>query len=67
LCFAAIETNEKKAKEILIKKGVITEGKRLSRAQRRKRRLLTLKLDAEDKAKNNPTTEAAKEVRVYPE
>ncbi len=67
LCFAAIETNEKKAKEILIKSGIITEGKRLSGAQRRKRRLLTLKLDAEDKAKNNPTTDAAKEVRVYPE
>jgi hypothetical protein len=53
LCFAAIETNEKKAKEILIKSGVITEGKRLSGAQRRKRRLLTLQLDAEDKAKND--------------
>jgi hypothetical protein len=51
----------------LVEKGVITEGKRLSGSQRRKRRQLTLKLDAEEKAKNNPATDAVKEVRIYPE
>jgi hypothetical protein len=64
---AIVNTNEKKARDILVEKGVITEGKRLSGSQRRKRWLLTLQLDAEEKAKNNPASDAAKEVRVYPE
>jgi hypothetical protein len=64
---AIVDTNEKKARDILVEKGVITEGKRLSGSQRRKRRQLTLKLDVEEKARNNPATDAVKEVRVYPE
>ena len=64
---AIVNTNEKKARDILVEKGVITEGKRLSGSQRRKRRRLTLELDAEEKARNNPATDAVKEVRVHPE
>jgi hypothetical protein len=54
-------TNDQRAKEILIKMGEITGGKKLSGAQRRKRRLLTLKLDAEEKEKKE------KEIRICPE
>jgi hypothetical protein len=44
-------TNEQKAKAILVEQGVITDPKkRLSGSQRRKRRKLTLELDAKDKA-----------------
>jgi hypothetical protein len=64
---AIVNTNEKKARDILVEKGVITEGKRLSGSQRRKRRRLTLELDAEEKAKNNPASDAVKEVWVHPE
>ncbi len=42
-------TVEQRAKDILIAKGSIVAGKRLSGAQRRKRRQLTLELEAEDK------------------
>jgi hypothetical protein len=52
-----VNANEQKAKEILIERGVITDAKkRLSGSQRRKRRRLTLELDAKDAA-------AAKDVR----
>jgi hypothetical protein len=54
-------TNDQRAKEILIKTGEITAGKKLSGAQRRKRRQLTLKLDAEEKEKKE------KEIRICPE
>jgi hypothetical protein len=64
---AIVNTNEKKARDILVEKGVITEGKRLSGSQRRKRRRLTLELDAEEKAKNNPASDAVKEGWVHPE
>jgi hypothetical protein len=52
-------TAEQRAKDILIKDGSIVAGKKLSGAQRRKRRLLTLKLEAEEKKK--------KEIRICPE
>jgi hypothetical protein len=42
-------TNDQRVKEILIKAGAITAGKKLSGAQRRKRRLLTLHLDTKEK------------------
>jgi hypothetical protein len=42
-------TAEQRAKDILIAEGSIVAGKRLSGAQRRKRRQLTLELEAEDK------------------
>ncbi len=42
-------TAEQRAKDILIPKGSIVAGKRLSRAQRRKRRQLTLELEAEER------------------
>jgi hypothetical protein len=42
-------TAEQRAKDILIAKGSIVAGKRLSGAQRRKRRQLTLELEAEEK------------------
>jgi hypothetical protein len=42
-------TAEQRAKDILIAKGSIVAGKRLSGAQRRKRRQLTLELEAEDR------------------
>ncbi len=54
-------TNDQRAKEILIKEGKITAGKKLSGAQRRKPRLLTLQLDAEEKEKKE------KEIRICPE
>jgi hypothetical protein len=38
------------------------EGKRLLGSQIRKRRLLTLQLDEEDKAKNNLATDSALEI-----
>jgi hypothetical protein len=54
-------TAEQRAKDILIKDGSIVVGKKLSGAQRRKRRNLTLKLEAEEKAKKD------KEIRICPE
>jgi hypothetical protein len=54
-------TAEQRAKDILIKDGSIVAGKKLSGAQRRKRRLLTLQLEAEEKAKKD------KEIRICPE
>jgi hypothetical protein len=54
-------TNDQRVKEILIKAGAITAGKKLSGAQRRKRRLLTLQLDAEEKELKD------KEIRICPE
>jgi hypothetical protein len=42
-------TAEQRAKDILIAEGSIVAGKRLSGAQRRKRRQLTLELEAEEK------------------
>jgi hypothetical protein len=54
-------TAEQRAKDILIKDGTIVAGKKLSGAQRRKRRQLTLKLEAEDKKKKD------KDVQIYPE
>ncbi len=47
--------------EILIKAGAIMAGKKLSWTQRRKRRLLTLQLDAEEKEKKD------KEIWISPE
>ena len=52
-------TAEQRAKDILIKDGSIVTGKKLSGAQRRKRRQLTLKLEAEDKKR--------KDVQICPE
>jgi hypothetical protein len=46
-------TTEQRAKDILIAKGSIVAGKRLSGAQRRKRRQLTLELEAEDRNKKD--------------
>ncbi len=46
-------TAEQRAKDILIAKGSIVVGKRLSGAQRRKRRQLTLELEAEDRKKKD--------------
>jgi hypothetical protein len=46
-------TAEQRAKDILIKDGSIVASKKLSGAQRRKCRQLTLKLEAEDKKKKN--------------
>jgi hypothetical protein len=54
-------TAEQRAKDILIKEGSIVTGKKLSGAQRRKRRLLTLRLEAEEKEKKE------KEIRICPE
>ncbi len=48
-------TAEQRAKDILIKDGSIVAGKKLSGVQRRKQRLLTLKLEAEDKKKKDKT------------
>ncbi len=45
-------TAEQRAKDILIKDGSIVAGKKLSGAQRRKRRKLTLELEAEDRKKD---------------
>jgi hypothetical protein len=42
-------TNNQRVKEILIKVGAIMAGKKLSGAQRRKCRLFTLQLEAEEK------------------
>jgi hypothetical protein len=61
LVFNQEVTNDQRAKEILIKTGAITVGKKLSGAQRRKRRLLTLQLDAEEKEKKD------NEIRICPE
>jgi hypothetical protein len=46
-------TAEQRAKDILIANGSIVAGKRLSGAQRRKRRQLTLELEAEDRKKKD--------------
>ncbi len=54
-------TVEQRAKDILIAKGSIMAGKRLSGAQRRKRRQLTLELEAEDRKKKD------KDVLICPE
>jgi hypothetical protein len=54
-------TAEQRAKDILIKDGSIVAGKKLSGAQRRKPRQLTLKLEAEDKKKKD------KDVQICPE
>jgi hypothetical protein len=54
-------TAEQRAKDILIKEGSIVAGKKLSGAQRRKRRLLTLRLEAEEKEKRE------KEIWICPE
>ena len=54
-------TAEQRAKDILIAKGSIVAGKRLSGAQRRKRRQLTLELEAEDRKKKD------KNVQICPE
>jgi hypothetical protein len=54
-------TTEQRAKDILIAKGSIVAGKRLSGAQRRKRRQLTLELEAEDRKKKD------KDVLICPE
>jgi hypothetical protein len=54
-------TAEQGAKDILIKDGLIVAGKKLSGAQRRKRRILTLQLEAEEKGKKE------KEIQIYPE
>jgi hypothetical protein len=54
-------TAEQRAKDILIAKGSIVAGKKLSGAQRRKRRQLTLELEAEDKKKKD------KNVQICPE
>jgi hypothetical protein len=44
------KTNETRAKEIMIERGIITEpNKRLSGSQRRKRRLITKELEEEAK------------------
>jgi hypothetical protein len=53
-------TVEQRAKDILIEDGSIVAGKKLSGAQRRKCRQLTLKLEAEDKQKD-------KNVQICPE
>jgi hypothetical protein len=50
---------EQRAKDILIEDGSIVAGKKLSGAQRRKRRFLTLQLEAEEKEK--------KTVQICPE
>jgi hypothetical protein len=55
-------TAEQRAKDILIKDGSIVAGKKLSGAQRRKKRLLTLQLKAEEKEKKKD-----KEIRICPE
>jgi hypothetical protein len=54
-------TAEQRTKDILIKEGSIVAGKKLSGAQRWKRRLLTLQLEAEEKEKKE------KEIRICPE
>jgi hypothetical protein len=54
-------TAEQRAKDILIAEGSIVAGKKLSGAQRRKRRQLTLELEAEDKKKKD------KNVQICPE
>jgi hypothetical protein len=54
-------TAEQRAKDILIAEGSIVAGKKLSGAQRRKRRHLTLKLEAEDKKKRG------KNIQICPE
>ena len=54
-------TAEQRAKDILIAKGSIVAGKRLSGAQRRKRRQLTLELEAEDRKKKD------KNIQICPE
>jgi hypothetical protein len=54
-------TAEQRAKDILIKEGSIMAGKKLSGAQRRKRRLLTLRLEAEGKEKKKE-----KEILICP-
>jgi hypothetical protein len=54
-------TAEQRAKDILIAKGSIVAGKRLSGAQRRKRRQLTLELEAKDRKKKD------KDVLICPE
>jgi hypothetical protein len=51
-------TAEQRAKDILIKEGSIVAGKKQSGAQRRKRRLLTLQLEAEEKERK---------IRICPE
>jgi hypothetical protein len=55
-------TAEQCAKDMLIKEGFIVAGKKLSGAQRRKRRLLTLQLEAEEKEKKKD-----KEIWICPE
>ncbi len=45
-------TAEQQAKDILIADGSIVAGKKLSGAQRRKRRKLTLELEAEERKKD---------------
>jgi hypothetical protein len=54
-------TAEQRAKDILIAKGSIVAGKRLSGAQRRKRRQLTLELEAKDRKKKD------KNIQICPE
>jgi hypothetical protein len=54
-------TAEQRAKDILIAKGSIVAGKRLSGAQRRKHRQLTLELEAEDRKKKD------KNIQICPE
>ncbi len=51
-------TAEQRAKDILIKLGKITAGKKLSGAQRRKRRKLTLELEAEERKKDKNVEKA---------
>jgi hypothetical protein len=51
-------TAEQRAKDILIAKGSIVAGKRLSGAQRRKRRQLTLELEAEERKKDKNVEKA---------
>ncbi len=57
-------TAEQRAKDILIKDGSIVVGKKLSGAQRRKRRLLTLQLEAEEKQKQK---QKDKDIQICPE
>jgi hypothetical protein len=54
-------TAEQRAKDILIAKGSIVAGKRLSGAQRRKRRQLTLELEAEERKSKD------KNIQICPE
>jgi hypothetical protein len=54
-------TAEQRAKDILIAKCLIMAGKKLSGAQRRKRRQLTLELKAEDRKKKD------KDAQICPE